>query len=357
MFPYLIWLDLTGGPILPNLGTVLRNLRAWAQLPLLLAISHLGLVVLVLLGHGTFFKSPGRPPEVAREPVDPGARAFVYFFALAPIATMGLFALITHRADSFVLTPLVVFSGLAVMIAAGDRIRIEHQYLIGFLWTAMMLLPPLIVVFGVLMLPWTLATDLQVGRPAADMGQFFAESFQRRTGRQLAIVSGERTTAALVAVMAPSRPSLYIAETPVYAPHVTRSDLDEHGAVVVWPATDTTGRPPPEIAQQFPNLVAEVPRAFERRFQGRMPLQRVGWAMIRPRGQAPDVPPAAPSAPLPLPLPPAEFPVQPPDRPQPQVSSPQQAQPQALPQVQPAPQRPPQRQLQRPAQPQLHAPQ
>jgi hypothetical protein len=28
-----------------------------------------------------------------------------------------------------------------------------------------------------------------------------------------------------------------------------------------------------------------VPRAFERRYQGRMPLMRVGWGMIRPRAQ------------------------------------------------------------------------
>ena len=29
----------------------------------------------------------------------------------------------------------------------------------------------------------------------------------------------------------------------------------------------------------------EVPRAFVRQFQGRMPLMRVGWGMIRPRAQ------------------------------------------------------------------------
>jgi len=29
--------------------------------------------------------------------------------------------------------------------------------------------------------------------------------------------------------------------------------------------------------------VAEVPRAFERRMQGRLPLLRIGWAVIRPQ--------------------------------------------------------------------------
>jgi hypothetical protein len=358
IFPCLIWLDLAGGPVRPDLKTVLGNLRAWAQLPVLFVISHIGFAVLVVLGRGIILKSPSRPPEVVRAPVDPAARLFAYYFALMPIVAMGLFAFMTHRPDSFALTPLVVFSGLAAIIAAGDRIRIEHQYLIGFLWTAMMLLPPLLMVLAILVVPWTLATDLKVGRPAADMAQFFGDSFQRRTGKPLEIVTGERTTAALVAFAAPSRPSLYVPNTAVYASHVTRSDLDEKGAVVVWSATDTTGRPPPEIAQAFPDLVIEVPRAFERRFQGRMPLQRVGWGMIRPRGQAPETPPAPqqPSAPLPLPLPPAEFPVRPPP-------PPVQARPPA--QVQPAPQRererepPPQRPSPspRPVQPDLHAPQ
>ena len=362
LFPYLTWLDLTGGPIMPSLNTILGNLRAWTQLPLLFLISHLGFAILVVLGGGIILKSRGRPPELVRAPVDPQARSFVYFFALAPIVAIGLFAFMTHRPDSFVLTPLLVLSGLAAIVAAGDRIRIEHQYLIGFLWTAMMLLPPLLMVLAILVLPWTFATDLKIGRPAADMGQFFGESFQRRTGKPLAIVTGERATAALVAFTAPSRPSLYVPEAPVFAPYVTRSDLDDKGAVVVWPATDTTGRPPPEIAREFPDLVIEVPRAFERRFQGRMPLQRVGWGMIRPRGQLPDAPPSPrpPSTPLPLPAPPAEFPMRPQVRPQPQP----QAQPPG--QAQPAPQRqpqqpaaPPQRQLQpqRPAQPDLHAPQ
>ena len=65
----------------------------------------------------------------------------------------------------------------------------------------------------------------------------------------------------------------------------TAQDIANKGAVVVWPATDTAGRPPPDIHRQFPDLVVEVPRAFDRQFQGRMPLLRVGWGMIRPRAQ------------------------------------------------------------------------
>jgi hypothetical protein len=348
MFPYLIWLDLSGGPVLIDFKTVQANLRAWMVLLALLVVSHLGFVILIVLGRGWIFRSRTRPPEVLREPVDPGARAYVYFFALAPLAGMGLFALITHRTDAFVLTPLVVLSGLAAVIAAGDRIRIEHQYLIGVVWAALLLLPPLLVTVAILVVPWTLAIDLKVGRPAAEMGQFFGESFQRRTGKPLAIVTGERSTAALVAFTAPSRPSLYVADAPVFAPYVKRSDLDEKGAIVVWHTTDATGRPPPEIRQQFPNLVVEVPRAFPRRFQGRMPLQRVGWGMLRPGQAAESQPPQPQPAPAaPLPLPPPMMPEAPP-LPAPQAQPPPPAEP---------PPRPSQRQFQPPPPRDLHAPQ
>ena len=174
-------------------------------------------------------------------------------------------------------------SGLAVIVAAGDRIKIEHQHLIGYAWVGLIVLPPLLVAFAIVIQPWIFAADLSVGRPAAAMGQFFGDSFQRRTGRPLPIVAGDQALAPLVALGAPSRPSLYLDAAPDDRPRVTRQDIADKGAIVVWPTTDTAGRPPPDIARQFPDLVPEVPRAFERPFQGRMPLLRIGWGMIRPR--------------------------------------------------------------------------
>jgi hypothetical protein len=114
------------------------------------------------------------------------------------------------------------------------------------------------------------------------MGRFFAENYERRTGRPLSIVTGDTHTAALVALIAPSRPSLYSIGTPELTPWVTRQDIEAKGAVVVWPTATTAGLPPPPIAHGLPGLVPEVPRAFERRFQGRLPLIRIGWSMIRP---------------------------------------------------------------------------
>jgi hypothetical protein len=45
------------------------------------------------------------------------------------------------------------------------------------------------------------------------------------------------------------------------------------------------------LKQQFPELVPEVPRVFERRVQGSLPLLRIGWAVIRPAAQNTGAPP------------------------------------------------------------------
>jgi hypothetical protein len=153
--------------------------------------------------------------------------------------------------------------------------------------------PPLVVVAALLTLPWILAADLKVIQPADQMGRFFAENFQRRTGKPLAVVAGDPQIAALIALEAPSRPSLLMDE-PGRSPWVGLADVQEKGAVVVWPATDRAGTPPAAIKALFPDLVIEVPRAFERRVEGRLPLLRIGWAVIRPRTEGPASAPASP---------------------------------------------------------------
>jgi hypothetical protein len=331
LFPYLIWLDLGGGTNLIGLAQVVQNLRMWGWMLAALLVGHLGLGILVVLGRGYIIPSRSKPPEVMRDGVDPGARVFVYFFALAPVVAMGLFSLLSPRPENFMAAPLAAMSGLAVIVAAGDRIRIEHQYVIGYAWAALMILPPVLVALAVTIQPWIFAVDLRVGRPAKDIGQFFAESFQRRTGKPLEIVGGDQPIAALISLTAPTRPSLYLESAPEYLPKVTRREIEEKGAVVVWPATDTTGRPPPEILRQFPDLVTEVPRAFTRRFQGRMPLLRLGWGMIRPHtpGMVVEPPPEPQAPPVPIPAPPPEpqwhmpqFPQSPPQAQQPAAPAP-----------------------------------
>ena len=158
-------------------------------------------------------------PAIARVPVPPIAVIYVKVFALVPALLATIVAvLIGDRTPVGGAAPLLVLSGLAVIVAAGDSIALHHQRILGYAWTGLLLVPALLVPAAIILLPWATGTDLRVAQPAAAMGRFFAESFERRTGHPLAVVSGDARTAALVALAAPSRPSVYFAFEPMQSP-------------------------------------------------------------------------------------------------------------------------------------------
>jgi len=143
--------------------------------------------------------------------------------------------------------------------------------------------PPLLVILGFIVLPWTVSSDLKIAQPANLEGGFFAENFQRRTGKPLPYVTGDVRLAPLVALASPSRPHVYFAWAPERSPWARPDDIVAQGGVLVWPASDNTGTSPPTLKAQFPAMVAEVPRSFARSIQGFLPLIKVGWSVIRPQ--------------------------------------------------------------------------
>ncbi|MBI3435360.1 MAG: glycosyltransferase family 39 protein [Proteobacteria bacterium] len=296
LFPHLIWLDVGGNAVLasadvaraaPALASGLVN-AGW--LVMVLVAGHAGLALIVLLASGWRLAAPPPSPAIERPALDALAQRFIYLFALAPgaIATL-VAALAGESAPAGGVAPHVVLSGLAVVVFAGERITMHRQRAVGILWALLALTPPALAVMAIVVLPWVVAVDLNVVQPAAAMGRFFAESFARRAGQPLTVVAGEARTAALVAMGAPSRPSLYLQADPRRSPWVSAAAVQKRGAVVVWIATDTAGAVPQAIKASFPDLVAEVPRSFERRIQGRLALLRVGWGVIRPEN-APALP-------------------------------------------------------------------
>src|SRR5215467_10582734 len=290
--PHLVWLADWGEGLRPILFRLRRpeavagNFIAWARQIALIFAAHAGLIVLVALVAGWPWPRHDPAPVIVRRPVDPFARQFVYFFAVAPAFAGTLVAvLIGWSAPVGGIAPLVILSGLFVIVAAGDAIVFSRQHVVIAAWFGLLIIPALMAIAAVLILPW-LNVDLKVTYPAQAMARFFSESFERRTGSPLKIVTGDPRTAALIALGAPSRPSLFLDGTPERSPWVTADAIKSRGAIVVWPTTDTAGTPPAEIKERFPDLVPEVPRAFERSVQGQLPLLRIGWAVIRPQGQA-----------------------------------------------------------------------
>jgi hypothetical protein len=262
------------------------NFVAWLRQITVILVAHAGLVVLVALVAGWPWPRREPAPVIVRPPVDPFARQYVYFFAVLPAFVGTLIAvLLGWPGPVGGVAPLLVLSGLLVVVAAGDGIRFSRQHVVIATWFGLLVIPPIMAALALFVLPW-LNIDLRVATPAQAIARFFSETFERRVGAPLQIVAGDPRTAALIALGAPSRPSLYLSATPERSPWVTAEAIKSKGAIVVWPTTDTAGTPPAAIKERFPELVPEVPRAFERAMQGRLPLIRIGWGLIRPQGQS-----------------------------------------------------------------------
>lgn len=287
LFPHLVWIDQGGGRIFPKFAEVFTlpalgtNAVAGLRLLAVLIVSHAGMAILAGIASNMTRVRRAQPLVIAREPVNPLARHYVYFFALAPACAVFVLGIVFGQPAPAAGAPLIVLSGLALVMAAGDHLTLYHQRIAGIAWAALLLVPPLLAATAVVAMPWTLAIDMRIAQPSREMTRFLTDSFERRTGKPLAVVAGEIRLASQVALLAPSRPSVFIDDRPGHK--VTRKDIAEKGAIVVWQATDAAGTPPRAVRELFPDLVAELPRAFERPVQGRLPLFRIGWGMIRPQ--------------------------------------------------------------------------
>jgi Dolichyl-phosphate-mannose-protein mannosyltransferase len=294
---HVLWLKAlgdTGMPILARLRDAESadgNTSAWLRLLGALILAHAGLAILVVLASGWPGAGPAPTPAILRPSLDPEAMTFMKVFALVPALLVTIASVVGGRPLPIGgSAPLVVLSALAVIVAVGDSIALFHQRVLGYAWVGLLVVPALFVPVMMVLLPWATGTELEVEEPATAMARFFADSFARRTGQPLAIVTGDVRTAALVALAAPSRPSVYFAVDPASSPWVTADDIRQKGAVVVWLTADTTPTPPAEIEARFPDLIPEVPQTFDRPVQGRLPELRVGWGVIRPGSVAATAP-------------------------------------------------------------------
>jgi Dolichyl-phosphate-mannose-protein mannosyltransferase len=286
--PYLIWLIRAGAlvmPVVPQLAQLSARAAHWAQLLGGLILAMLGIIILVVLNTRMFSRSPEETPIIYRPPVDPLARNFVYCFAIVPAFAgsliSGLFNLDRVVGGAGI---ALLMSGLAAIVATGDLVHLRRQRLLRTVWAAAIVLPALSAIAATLFLPWTGSNEVATSLPARSIAQFFGESFERRTNHRLQAVAGDAQLASLIALDR-GRPHLFLDATPQRTPWLTPAKFSETGGLVVWRASDTAGTPPPEIVQRFPGLVPEVPRAFEWLVNGRQPLLRIGWAIVRPKGQ------------------------------------------------------------------------
>lgn len=287
VLPYLVWLlraDAMTLPSLPAAAQLQDRLLGWGGLLAGLLFALSGMALLLIVNSRYLDRKADDPPLIFRPPLDPFARLYVYVFALVPPVALSFIAALLGMdqiigGDGIAL----LLSGLAIVVAAGDLIALRRQQLLRSVWLVIMAAPVATILGITFIQPWIGSADVKTSLPAGEIGRFFGESFERRTGRPLAAVAGDPHIATLIGFAAAARPHGMFDATPQQTPWMTPERFNESGGVVVWRAADTAGTPPDDIMKRFPGLVPEVPRAFERTVKGRQPLLRIGWAIVRPR--------------------------------------------------------------------------
>src|SRR5262249_51932165 len=131
---------------------------------------------------------------------------------------------------------VMMMSGLAVIVAAGDLIAMRGQRMLRTAWAAAILAPAAALVAMTLLLPWIGARETSTSIPARAISDFFDESFLRRTNQPLRAVAGETQLASLIALHS-GRPHLSIDAAPERTPWMTPLTFIETGGVVVWRAS------------------------------------------------------------------------------------------------------------------------
>src|SRR5665213_1655521 len=138
--PYLIWLiraDALASPAWPAISDLNARALHWAGLLGGLLLAMAGIVLLTVLNSAWFGRASEEAPIIYRPPVEPLARHFVYFFALAPALAgsliSGLFNLDRIAGGAGV---ALLMSGLAAIVASGDLIPLRRQRLLRSVWAA-----------------------------------------------------------------------------------------------------------------------------------------------------------------------------------------------------------------------------
>ena len=96
---------------------------AWLRQLLLLLGAHGGFILLIGIVIGFPWTRHEPAPVIARRPVDPFGRQFIYFFAAMPALLATVAGVVSGMPGPVGgIAPLVALSGLAIVIAAGDAI-------------------------------------------------------------------------------------------------------------------------------------------------------------------------------------------------------------------------------------------
>jgi hypothetical protein len=246
-------------------------------------LGHIGLIVLVALASRLAAPDRETAPGFVRPPLDRFGKAAAIVLALLPAVAAGVTAYVTGwRFPIDAAAPLVLYSGLLVVVLAETVIRIHRQRAVTVAALTLLFLPPALELANSLAAPLVGGGGRATNWPAREIARYVTDIFATRTGKPLAIVVGDARTASAIAIASATRPRAFLDVDPARAPWIDADALKAAGAVVVWPISGPDSAPPAGLVARLPPFTPEAPLSFNWLRSGGLDPVRLGWAIVPP---------------------------------------------------------------------------
>lgn len=246
-------------------------------------LGYLGLILLIIVGTPLFVAGKTGVVAMTRAPLNGFGLLTVLLLALAPVLFCGALALaLQWRTAPEVFAPLLLYSGLLVVVLAGNTIRLCRQHLASMVALILLVLPPMLMVSVDFALPWLGHFGLAANWPAEPAARAMTTIFRTRTGKPLAIVIGRPLLASEIALASADRPEVFPDGDPELAPWIAADALRAQGGVVFWPVTGGNAAPPAPLAARLPAFIPEAPLTLPWHRGGGLDPVTLGWGIIPP---------------------------------------------------------------------------
>lgn len=245
-------------------------------------LGHIGLLLIVALASRYFARDGEIAPVFMRPPLELFGKRVAIVLALVPplLALIAAF-LSGARFPVSAAAPLVLYSGLFVIVLAGQALRVHRQRSVAVAALSLLFLPPALELATAYASPW-FERGHSTNWPAREAARYMTDVYRTRTGRPLEFLAGSELLASELALASADRPRIFVSVDPARSPWANRGDLEAAGAVAVWNIRGADTAPPPELAANLPPLVPESPLTLRWARPGNLDFVRLGWAIIPP---------------------------------------------------------------------------
>jgi len=289
--PRMIWLqnhDFAGAVQNFNLPAIDSGRADALAVGVSVILGHIGLFLLVALASRFFAKDKDIAPIFMRPAIVPfGKLAAIVIALVPPLLALATVLFLGGRYPAVAAAPLVLYSGLLVVVLSGDALRVHRQRTVAVAGLTLLFLPPVLELATAYATPFFGSTGRASNWPAREAARYVTDVYRTRTGRPLEYIVGDDVTASSMALSSRDRPHIFIDADPARSPWADRAAVEAAGAVIVWRIRGANTAPPPALAANLPPLVAESPLTLRWVRPGNLDFVRLGWAIVPPAKPAP----------------------------------------------------------------------